>query len=214
MRVLLFLILYFFTSPIIAQEFIPYVLLSQSVDNTTTNSWSGAVYKEDDNNYYVLSCAHGIKKEKDLIQVTLYNSNKKSQFMSIGTKSTFIKANYDYDLAMFSIEKFDRIFKIKPIKFNKNRPKGGERLLVRGYYLGNYYENNVIYEDKDFSNLPIKFQTESCVGEHYSGMSGSPLLNNENNIVGIQLFKNNKSKGGHASLLMIEDFLGEHILSR
>ncbi|HEY9703473.1 MAG TPA: serine protease [Allocoleopsis sp.] len=203
MKYMLFLLFFFMPATLYGQVFKPYVELSQE-----NRGWSGVVYEEDETKYYVLSCAHGIISDQNIVQVTLYNNNPKSNYRSIGVKADILRSDHDLDLALLSIEKFDKLFKIKKLKLGKDRPKVGKKMEINGYYLGEFKRTEVVVLEKNLDIInDLKYKTEICSGVHYSGMSGSPL-EDDGVIYGIQLAKSKDEQSGfHASILMINEFL-------
>lgn len=159
-------------NPVTINLFYPYKVI-----NKNPSTGTGIVIDSDDNNLYILTCAHVIENKA---KITVMSRHNKERVNAIPLGICF-----DKDVAMLKVDKNDKKFKyldkVKTIPINNNVTIAqGDIVKAIGYPLS---EENPILTSGVFSGFKKNYyQVDTPVNP---GNSGGPLVNENLQIVGI-----------------------------
>jgi hypothetical protein len=219
-KMLMFVIAFSCFNVAIAQEYRPYVQLICNSEGRTSE-YSGVVFKEDADNYYILTCEHGTQgHNKQIIRLKSVVAPEVEQVIKgISIESKLIKDDRDLDIALVRMAKVLGI-KIKPLKLANASLMQGTECLSYGYSNGEFIRNKVsvlTYDGKrKVGSQYIVYHTLlgnkilAAEGDIIHGMSGGPLVYN-NEVFGIQSSANTKTNEiSYCPSDVIIKFLGEY----
>lgn len=172
-----FILALLFTSVVIADDFSPHVKISAFEGNKSTE-FSGTIFDNKGNYYYVLSCCHGIDEFKSP-KVFIKVSNPEA---GIEVPVEIIKSNIDVDLAIFRFKKLN-FLNVKPIKISEKDAPDGSVVISFGYP-GKEIAKREMKKIKSNYFDTRKRQLTHCIGKIDSGMSGGALIYS-NSIIGV-----------------------------
>lgn len=160
---------------------------------------------------HVVSKPDGSKPHNFSIQYYPYGQssnviNKQSKPVEI---KSIKRINGDSELTILTLKK--PITQIKPLKLSQKMPHRGDSIKAIGYHDDKKNQNEIKqYTNKGavaYSRKDIDHKKHNVIFGHIkviSGMSGGPIINNDNEIVGVTSFKyNQKDYGGFISTYKI-----------
>ena len=179
----------------------PYVRVSNIGEQERI--WSGVVISETEDDYHILTCAHGIDdlhRRNIHLQVDFVDAG---QYNYVSVPATLIKKDIDRDLALIKCPKL-KMVTIKPVPLGKDPPKnsrstvcgfaGRKKMAIRSYTVRSIGE----YQGTNGEDLLL------LNGRAVSGFSGGAVISN-GKIVGVQSSGTNVNVTC-ASLQQIKDF--------
>ena len=179
------------TEDILKTNIVVELLEENKIFNNTISSslvtGSGVIFKETETKYYALTNNHVIYKDEN------YNTYTYSVYDYKGYKYNANLECYQasYDLAIVS---FDKIRPLNVIEMANSNPSLYSTAVAIGQPLGvtntitqgevKKY-GKIVLENSDTDQSNVKFDVITHTAEIYSGSSGGALLNNNNQLIGI-----------------------------
>ena len=155
----------------------------ESIDEDTIKSGTGFVYKVKNNQAYILTNYHVIEQYNDIY---VYNLNKQREEAKV--------VSYDIykDIAVLTI---DNVLNLKQLSFEDNTALNeGDKVYVVGNpsNMTNFgtITNGTIVGKADYLKELYGFNPIIVSAKTDFGSSGSPVLNEEGNVVGLIFLKN------------------------
>lgn len=156
-------------------DFSPHVSISSHELNKFTD-FSGTIYSETKESYFVLSCAHGIDEFKNpTVKVKVYAKN-----FAVELPAEVVKFDIMRDLSILKIEKLSFV-QVKPIKISKRLLQVAERAVSYGY-TDSFQKREMLKSTLDYESFGHKLT--HCTGKIESRMSGGALVHSDY-IVGV-----------------------------
>ena len=167
---------------------------------------------------FILTCAHSISQEdiNSKITITIFygKANKETeQKIKLDINERFIKCfmNFDIDATILEVLQEDNIPEDKYLYPDLNYENGYDQYIGNQIFTGGYPEVSVYKGDKHFSSGNIKSYKDkkkinfchTCATKE--GSSGSPLININQQVIGIHYGCNNQQTINHGT------FIGEII---
>jgi len=183
--------------------------------------YSGVVFKQDDNFYHVLTCAHAtMNLDKSKIRLKCLVAPEYNTVISnISLSSDLIRQDSDIDIGLVLIPKIEGI-RIRPLELANATLVSGTECLSFGY-VGDEYKRNIVstlsQDGKEVESSSVFYTHKTDNGKSIlmvsgpviQGMSGGALVY-QNHIFGIQ--SSGDSKRNRLSFCpsdVICSFLGE-----
>jgi len=156
----------------------------ESVGIDYTNNGMGFVYKVDDKNNYIITNYHVVEDNNDIY---VYNKNNKKE------KATLLYFDKYTDIAILKIS---NKLNLKPIKINYDKVKLNDEVYYFNINEKVIDKGNIVALDKEV-NLESSFYKANVIdGNIYNGNSGGPVLNNNNEVIGMLSLKEEDSNKG------------------
>ena len=175
-------------------------------NNGQLEYYSAVIHKQDEENYYILTCAHALfKKNNPTTYANLMATNEESSVAYVALKCKLLKRNDKKDLALYSCKR-PYFTRLTPIILGSATLLKNSPCEVRGYSNSNKLKTIQLTVNEYNATIDSE-PTLIANGIISDGMSGGPLVKNDE-VYGIQ-----SSTGTQTSLLSnlvsIEEFLNE-----
>lgn len=195
-RTLLLFLMLINVSLVSAADYRPHIQIICFADNYKAE-YSGVVFKEDENFYHVLTCAHATSHlDKTSIRLKCLVAPEYNTVISnISLSSDLIRQDKDIDIGLVKIPKIEGI-RIKALELANATLVSGTECLSFGY-AGDEYKRNIVStlsqngKEVESSSVFYTHTTDSgkprlvISGDVIQGMSGGALVY-QNHIFGIQ----------------------------
>lgn len=176
-------------------------LLRMSTISTEESAlYSGVVFNEDNDKFYVLTCEHALMNMKTNVRTfaLAYSINEESPTEYVSLKCKLLKRDSKNDLCLYEFKK-PYYLKISPIPLAKSSLVVGTTGEICGYSNENLMRSTaVVMDNGDLTGLLV---TKANV---ISGMSGGPFVQNDM-VFGIQSC--GKTNNYLANLKIIQEFI-------
>lgn len=168
------------------------VVYIETIEGDVTNSCSGFVYKKSDNKTYIVTASHCIN---NLNNIYVYNSSK------VKAKANIVGFDYNNDVAVLSIS--DNLG-LKKVNISKDKSKVGDNIYVIGTPLDINYIGTLSHGIISHLNRKVSIKKENSITTYNtiqidapinSGNSGSILINNKGETIGMIIIKDDNLEG-------------------
>lgn len=153
-------------------------------NNGDIEYYSGVIYKEDNENYYILTCAHPLfDRSNPVTYVNLVSTNEESSVAYVALKCKLLKRSDTKDLVLYSCKR-PYFTKLTPIKLGSGLLLKNVKCEVIGY-TNNFKRKAIPVTVNEYNAIIDNEKTLIINGNIIHGMSGGPLVKNDE-IYGIQ----------------------------